>query len=276
MNVWHEKIQKQKNKPFNIIVSSVEEGFPDHWHKEIEIVYIMEGSMEIGLGNQVYVMQPRDLLFIGSCDIHRYYANPLGCAKIIVQLDHSVFDGYSDYVFGRRFAEQHLTPAGSLHAEFERSMRGIYEEWTERTAGYELAVKAKLNELLAAMIRRLPMLPYSADEKTKRLEQLERLDNVFKYIESSYDTEITLKSAADICGFSVYYFSRFFKEATGSSFVDYVHAYRTEAAMFLLRSEASFSITDIAYRTGFNSIETFNRVFKKMNGFTPSAFRSKI
>jgi AraC-like DNA-binding protein len=118
------------------------------------------------------------------------------------------------------------------------------------------------------------MEAYSLQEKTKRLEQMERLDKVLKYIENDYGSEISLQSAAEVSGFSVTYFSRFFKEATGTNFVDYVHTFRANVAMSML-SNNDESVTEIAFRSGFNSIETFNRVFKKVTGSTPSVFRSK-
>ncbi|RKP53077.1 AraC family transcriptional regulator [Cohnella endophytica] len=287
MNPWHEKIALQQKNPLKIIVSTVEDGFPTHWHQEIEIVYVLHGEMQIGINQSLYSLSPGDLLFIGSCELHHYVPNPLGCNKIILQLGKSFFDAYSDLIFGHRFVSPFLSASSDsvagngiyggkahLHGFMERTILAIYEEWSERKPGHELVIKARMNDLAAAIIRHLPMEAYSHQEKIKRLEQLERLDKVLKYIEADYGNEITLQSAADVSGFSVTYFSRFFKEATGSNFVDYVNTYRTNVAMELL-SEHEESVTEIAFRAGFGSIETFNRVFKKVTGSTPSAYRNK-
>jgi AraC-like DNA-binding protein len=282
MNPWHEKIALKTNNPLKIIVSSLEEGFPTHWHQEIEIVYILDGQMQIGINKDIFSLTTGDLLFIGSCELHYYLPNPLGCRKIILQLGKPVFDAYSELIFGHRFVIPHLNAGsgivagsgGSLHTWIEKNIQAIYKEWEVRSTGHELVIKARMNDLAAAIIRDFPMEAYSLHEKTKRLEQLERLDKVLKYIENDYGSEITLQSAAEVSGFSVTYFSRFFKEATGSNFVDYVHTFRANIAMSLLLDNGE-SVTGIAYRSGFNSIETFNRVFKKVTGSTPSAFRSK-
>ncbi len=122
-NPWHEKIAKSEHESYNIIISSVENGFSAHWHKEIEIVYIIEGSMQIGLNAVRYPLNRGDILFIGSCDIHRYYPNPLGCTKIILQLDKSVFGDYADQMVNRKFTMPHISPECSLPAGASNSCR---------------------------------------------------------------------------------------------------------------------------------------------------------
>ncbi|GGG54562.1 helix-turn-helix transcriptional regulator [Paenibacillus radicis (ex Gao et al. 2016)] len=283
MHAWHEKITRKTNSPLNIIISPVEFGTGAHWHKEMEIVYIMEGSMEIGLHHERIAMQPRDLLFIGSCDVHQFFASPQGCKKIILQLEKSIFENCADEVFTKRFDTPHLNSENplmaeglqTLHSLFERNALDIYEEWENRRHGCDLAIKARVNDMLTGIVRHMPMSPYSPEETIKRLEKQRRLEDVLKYIEQHYESDITLTSAADVSGYSVHYFSRFFKEATDKNFVDYVNEFRITEAMQQLK-DGDASVTDIAFKVGFNSIETFNRVFKKLNGCTPTVYRSKI
>jgi AraC-like DNA-binding protein len=283
MHPWHEKISLNTSQPHRIIVSSMENGFPVHWHQEMEIVYVLEGRMRIGINDELYALEAGDVLFVGSCELHHYEANPQGCHKIILQLGITAFDAFSDLIFGQRILTPHLRAnAGrdldgedaALREAFKRHFSTIHEEWRSRKIGHELVLKARISEIAALVVRRLPMEPYSAQERTKRLEQLDRLNKVLKYIETEYAGDLSLGSAADIAGFSPTYFSRFFKEATGSTFVDYVNAFRANVAKRLL-ADGDDSVTGVAYRAGFNSIETFNRVFKKIHGRAPSSFRHK-
>jgi len=275
MNPWHEKISLNSNNPLKIIVGHEEAGTPSHWHEEIEIVYIIEGHMQIAINDDKFALRSRDILLISSCAVHRFYPNVEGCSKIILQIGKSVFGSYSDSVFGRRFTSPLLTEEEVLHGKLEPLIRTILHEWGKGSEGYELVIKARIHDLGVAIIRSVPMEAYSLQERTKQLEQLERLRNVMAYIERDYATELTLQQAAEVAGFSPTYFSRFFKEATGIGFVDYVNEFRANVAMSLLQSSYGESVTDIAFQSGFNSIETFNRVFKKICGLTPSQFRSK-
>ena len=74
------------------------------------------------------------------------------------------------------------------------------------------------------------------------------------------------------CGYSRYYFSHYFKETTGMSFMDYLTAFRVERAAARMELTGE-TFTEIAYACGFQSIRTFNRMFQKYYHITPSAYR---
>jgi len=63
----------------------------------------------------------------------------------------------------------------------------------------------------------------------------------------------------------------------GLSFYDCINQYRIEEAKNLLNDpdRSSYKISSLAYDAGFNSISTFNEVFKKSTGLTPSQFRKQ-
>ena len=61
-------------------------------------------------------------------------------------------------------------------------------------------------------------------------------------------------------------------EATGSSFVAYLNRVRVEQAGYLLK-ETRIPIGDVGFRCGFNTVQNFNRTFKKLMGMPPSQYR---
>jgi AraC-like DNA-binding protein len=73
----------------------------------------------------------------------------------------------------------------------------------------------------------------------------------------------------------MYHFTRFFKDTTGMTFWQYLNNYKVSKAVNLLIN-TSDSISEIAFNSGFNSIKTFNRVFKQVKGCSPSEFRKAI
>lgn len=97
---------------------------------------------------------------------------------------------------------------------------------------------------------------------------------VMSYTEQHYQHDITLDILSDKLGISASYLSTYFKMKTGTNFIDYINNYRIELAKSLLR-EADLRIQDIALQVGYQNINSFNRMFKKISGVTPSEFRKQ-
>jgi AraC-like DNA-binding protein len=89
------------------------------------------------------------------------------------------------------------------------------------------------------------------------------------------DAELTIDLMAEKVSCSKHALSQVLNECMKQSFYDYINHYRVEAAKLLLNEEGrkAHKISSIAYDAGFNSISTFNEVFKKISGCTPSEFR---
>ena len=103
-------------------------------------------------------------------------------------------------------------------------------------------------------------------ERKDRTRASQHIARVQEYILENYsDSTLSLESVAERIGITSSYLSRLFKKETGSSFVDYVNTVRVQKAKFLL-AQSELKIKDIAYQTGFHSIQNFFRIFKRMTG----------
>ena len=70
------------------------------------------------------------------------------------------------------------------------------------------------------------------------------------------------------------YLSGIFTEVNKGGFSSYLNAFRVEQAKQFLK-EAEESVAEIGYKCGFNSAQSFSRVFKKHTGFTPGQYRER-
>lgn len=96
-----------------------------------------------------------------------------------------------------------------------------------------------------------------------------------EYIEEhSGDSSLSLDLVAEKVGINSAYLSRLFCEICGMNFVSYVNQCRVERAQLLLR-QTKIPVKEIGFKTGFNSLQNFNRVFKRHMNMTPGAYRKQ-
>ena len=103
------------------------------------------------------------------------------------------------------------------------------------------------------------------------------LENKMRHDRSYLEPELTIDELAVSLSCSRHHLSQALNEKLGKSFYDCINYYRVEEAKILLTDpvRSSHKIASIAYDSGFNSISTFNDVFKKITGLTPSQYRKK-
>ena len=92
------------------------------------------------------------------------------------------------------------------------------------------------------------------------------------FIDEHSEEEVSLTKVAKLVNISPNHLSDKFKEVTGVNFVDYIARTRTAKARELL-DNSNLRISEIAFAVGFQSLSQFNRVFKKLTGKSPSAYR---
>lgn len=123
----------------------------------------------------------------------------------------------------------------------------------------------------------LPAKKYSnsglCDEAMQRI--ISTFKNKMREDKLYLEPELTIDALATTIACSRHHLSQALNEKLGKSFYDCINQYRVEEAKLLLAdaSRAAHKITSIAYDAGFNSISTFNDVFKKVTGITPSQYR---
>ena len=94
------------------------------------------------------------------------------------------------------------------------------------------------------------------------------------FIDSSYRKPGTLETLARLAGMTPRYFCRFFYAFIHRTPIDYLNYYRVERACLLLASP-DLTITEIAYRCGFNDSSYFGKVFRKYKGISPKQYQLK-
>ena len=98
---------------------------------------------------------------------------------------------------------------------------------------------------------------------------------ILQYCARHYKEEISVASIAEELKLSRSSVSHIFSLRIGMNFCDYLNGLRLSDAISLLKNK-SYSITEVAERSGFSTIRTFNRAFLKQYGVSPSSYRKKL
>lgn len=170
----------------------------------------------------------------------------------------------------------------------ESDAKALYLE-LHRTAMHVLADKAiRASDLMGNQFMDLSQESDSINSKSIANYILLMCDRIFKqgsrttkkidagkikeYIDENYSHDIYLEQLAQKFKVTPKYMSRYLKEKLGMSFMQYLSTLRISESKILLKTSA-MSIDTIAAKVGFNSRNTFIRMFKKLEGITPSEYR---
>ena len=104
--------------------------------------------------------------------------------------------------------------------------------------------------------------------------QNQAIERAERYIDNHLEEDLGLQVLADIAGFNASYFSRIFKQKNNCNISDYVTRERMNCARRLL-VETDEKIYQIAEKTGYQTVSSFNRVFKKVEGISPAEYRTR-
>ncbi len=117
----------------------------------------------------------------------------------------------------------------------------------------------------------------SGDETTSPLSDAaeKKMQQVITFLKENYTSDISREGLAHAIDMNPNYMSRIFKQYTGAKLNDYINTLRIDDARERLTGSNS-KIIDIALETGFESLATFNRVFKQITGKTPSQYRTSL
>lgn len=251
-------------------------GFQWHFHPEFELTLIVSSEGRRFVGDHIADYRSGDLVLLGPNLPHTWRSEGGGRKHraIVIQFRR-------DFLGSVFFDRPELAGVVKLFGE---SSRGIVFAGPARAEAAErmqrmndLVGMPRLLELLAI----LNLLAESKDASTlasagfaPMLDERNhrRIDKVCAYIMKNEQSRISQSQAAAIAHLSPAPFSRFFRRATGKSFVQYVNELRIGRACRLL-IETDKPITAIAHDAGFENLSNFNRQFEKLKGMPPREFR---
>ncbi|MEM1121887.1 MAG: AraC family transcriptional regulator, partial [Bacteroidota bacterium] len=248
-----------------------------HFHPEYELVYIENADGTRHVGEHISPFYGSDLVLIGSNIPHLNfdYGVKTACEKVVLQI-------HPDFKTG---ILQKLPELEDIHLLFEKAQRGIaFHGQTKEAIGQRLLYFQHLSPF-AQFLEALQLFQQLAQSQEFTLlheqpyvnqysqKEQERIRQIYAYIDQHYQRKITIQEVAQLCNLGREAFCRYFKRATGSTFIELLNQYRISQAKRLLLLNKNVSET--CFECGFESLSYFNRIFKKVTDENPSDFRKR-
>jgi AraC-like DNA-binding protein len=275
MKIRKEIIDIQPGHSFKMFSPSMRKHFYWHFHPEIELVYVeaMSGIRHVGRHISSYIGS--DLVLIGPNIPHLNFDYGLETEykQIVVQLKPD-------------FLQTLIAPTAEfagIQGLFEQAYKGLsfYGETKEEVVGLLREVDMeKPFEALVQLLGIFRTLSESLEVEVLNEEDTSskwllndkiRMGTIYDYVHDNYDKEPDVNEIAGKVHLSTAAFCRYFKRQTNMTFTDFVNQYRVSNAKNLLLQGKSAN--EVCWEVGFESVSYFNRLFKKMVGVTPAAFR---
>lgn len=130
----------------------------------------------------------------------------------------------------------------------------------------------RINENLSALLTLI--MEYSWNQHSKYSHRNFNIQAVKLYLDENYSKKITLKDLSERYFINPYSLARAFNNAYGVSIISYVNHLRITYSKQLLRF-SELNIEQIALNCGFESLYYYSRVFKQIEGISPSQYRKK-
>lgn len=257
MPIYHQRGNSVGNHSYNAYFYT-DCTYEPHFHKNLEILHVQHGRVELHVNNRSAVLTDGDFAFVLPNEIHSFRSE-LGARLWIGVFSEDFVQEFANYQRGK-------TGSAIVFRCSEQLMPLLSEQLIRRELTDLFLVKACLYLLCSEYLRQITL----TENGGKAGSCMQRAAD---YVENNYRNEPSLSAAARVLGYDPCYFSRTFNRLFSIRFDQYVNIFRFNRACALL-ADTELPITQVSYESGFRSVRSFNEIFKRLAGISPSAYRA--
>lgn len=255
---------------------------PWHWHPELEVLVVSEGTATAAVGAERFPMGPGQGLFINTQVLHAVWGQEgTGCRLHSAVFHPRLVGGSLDSVFWSKYLQPLLGEGGpecvclngseGWHRSAVQAIEGAWESCAEESQGYEFRVRGELSQLILLLSCR--HAPASPAKSEKLLRDEGRIKLMLEYIHRNYAGPLTSAAISGAAAVSESECLRCFRSIIGLPPIQYVTQYRLQRAAELLTSTPELSVAEVGARCGFQDASYFAKTFHALKGCAPSDYR---
>ena len=233
-------------------------------HSDLEMLFIINGTVEIHLDNEVFVGNVGDIIVINPNVLHNIIALSEEVTYECLIIDKNYLDKN-----GLLLENKHINEVIKDESLFNL-ICSIKRLVLERQPLYQARANIDILRLSVGLFEKHSI---TRDEHTPQSHTLISIEKSIGYINKNFNSDITIDDLAAHVGYSKFYFCRKFKEITGYTPATYINMQRIKYAYNKL-CQFDVTVNDVAFECGFKSVAYFSVTFKKYIGVNPSSIRS--
>jgi AraC-like DNA-binding protein len=252
----------------------------DQCHNDLEVIYIVNGIIEITINGKSYTAGAQTMIFINNLEPHHYTILEYPyCRHVLIFKQNFLGALANEPVLASIFNYRpknfshiiQLTPeqAPAILQLFYK----LHDEYRDKVPFWERAVKTHICQLVIYLYR-ISEISFPLSELNHTIGNKVIVD-IQSYIDEHYMEDINLKDISGMFHTNMYYLCHLFKDITGSTFKNHLIQRRVSYAKDLL-SYTEKDVSEIATETGFGSVNHFIRTFKKTVSITPYQYRKNF
>ena len=250
-------------------------GFNKHYHDWIEIIYLINGDLEVQINNRSRNLKKNEFVVVNPMTIHSTWCRS-GNTAILLQIPVAFMERFvpdiREYVIAVDMDSPDLRVQTKL-ANIRSVLQDLWIAYQFRAEGYIFRCYSLIFELSYILVhsfsRRVPQ-----SEVRKHQKNLERIQKIIDYVQKNHIEPISIREIAEEIGLNEIYFSRFFKENMGMTFLEYVNTVRLER-IYVDLLNTDHSIRELQERHGFYNEKVFRRMFRDRYGCSPREVRKR-
>lgn len=274
---YHEQLSDLDENGFGLLyLTTSNDHMPPHWHRAIELLYLLSGTACVKSGSRMDSLQPGDLYLINSYDIHESWCGTdvsYLCVHILPAQMCRYVSNFDQLRFSLQYAPEDEEKATAFLA-LKAQMDELMALHAEKADGYLLRIQSLLYEIVLLLVRYFSQ-PLVAETDSRLRSDIARLEPILDYMELHHSEDLSLEHAASVMGLNKEYFCRLFKKNMGTSYLRYLNQIRAAAVCRELGTSDA-PISELAERHGFRNMKLFNQLFRETYGCAPSEKRKQL
>lgn len=251
-----------------------------HWHPFVEILVSLTDGNVVEINFTQYDMGINDIVLICPGDLHTIQQGS-EASFLIIQFSSDMLSilhelsSHSALIFRHRYLQ--YNPSDAESDRLVLLMKEFAAESDSHTAFRQVRMYSILLRFFENLGQRCIRLQEedNIDMANLQPKATRQMAEACMYVAQNCKNPLTLEDISLHMGISKSHFSHLFKQYTNMTFVDFLTAERIKQAQAMFLNPNAL-VVDIAFDSGFSSISSFNRAFKKITGMSPSEFRKTM